>query len=128
MFNTRPPSEFYAKVAEELKLEQRDEGLWLQAFAEASGDESKALAKYIDARAQEHWRTYQDLVKELEQKQKLNEKLAVERERAEWRAKLTDDSEVIPNGAHSDPISTGIGYVIMIALAIAMVFLWLYSK
>lgn len=47
----KAPDEFYTLVSYELKQGYRDDGLYLKCFASKNGQDDKAMAAYIDARA-----------------------------------------------------------------------------
>ncbi len=43
---------YYERVAEEMRLGIRDEGVWLMAFEKAEGDQTRAKAFYIGLRVE----------------------------------------------------------------------------
>ena len=125
MFDRRPPPELYAQVAEELKNDHKDEGLMLKSFAEASGDESKALARYIDARARSIWHTHEEVIKENENKQKHLERIEAEKERAKRTLEVTENSRLESENLSSDPISTSLGYIILTSIIVVLSLLFI---
>lgn len=62
--NLQPNDQHWARALGELNSEGRKPGLWARVFAEAEGNESKAQAKYLSARAQEM--VQEDMERELE--------------------------------------------------------------
>lgn len=64
----------YAKAAEELESGQRNDGLWARCFAESSGDETKAKARYIQKRVERlQSETGENTYKTFEEEKNLNE-------------------------------------------------------
>lgn len=64
----------YAKAAEELESGQRNDGLWARCFAESSGDETKAKARYIQKRVERlQSETGENTSKTFEEEKNLNE-------------------------------------------------------
>jgi len=49
----RPHKNFYHQATLEIQAGMRDEGLFARCYAKSQGDEAKALACYLDERAEE---------------------------------------------------------------------------
>jgi len=80
----------YELVADELKRGQRREGLWVKAYSQAGGDETKAKAMYIELRKQsilDEMAVNQDMeeavTKEKRKKDKARAKARVKAEKVE---------------------------------------------
>lgn len=88
----KPPNHFYTLVAREFKNDSKDEGIWIQAFALAEGDEERADVLYIDLRAQDLWDQHK--IKEEEEKKKADAKRASEiRRELEEQAAIEAEKE-----------------------------------
>jgi hypothetical protein len=54
---------FYDMVAEELKTQKLDQGMWVRAFSDAGGNENQAKALYIKYRVAQLESTVNDILK-----------------------------------------------------------------
>ena len=88
----KPPNHFYTLVAREFKNDTKDEGIWIQAFAKAEGDKTKADALYVDLRAHDLWTQYKNKEEEEKRKAAAEQARRLERENLEKR-RIAEEKE-----------------------------------
>ena len=80
---------FYDQVAREIATQQLDKGLWVRAFSETHGDETKAKAAYIGLRVKQLEAEERDVKEKRKAEQKAEQVRREAQERAEKAAKST---------------------------------------
>jgi Flp pilus assembly protein TadB len=122
---------FYDQVAREIASQQLDKGLWVRAFSDTGGNESKAQAAYIALRvrllkAQEQ--AEQEAAAAREAQQRVQEEQKRAREKRDTGATNQPPSTVptwLQDGfrpLHKDPVVLSAIFFLLLALLLASLF------